>query len=305
MFIMARDYYTVMGVSKTASEEEIKKAFRKLAVKFHPDKNPGNKESEEKFKELNQAYEVLSDPEKRKKYDRYGENWNRMEENQFGGSGASGRNSGRTYKYEGNPADFGEGTDFSDLFESFFSSSGSKQKKRKGQDQQGEMSITLEEAYHGAAKVVEINNEKIRIKLKPGTYEGLSIRLAGKGSSGRNGAPAGDLYITMHVEPDPHVLREGDHLRQTFTIDLFTAVLGNEKEVSTFSGKLKLKIPPGTQNGKIFRIKGKGMPVYNEPGKTGDLLLVTQVLIPENLTPEQNELFRQLQERMSKSQTYA
>ena len=301
---MARDYYQVLGVIKTASDEEIKKAFRKLAVKYHPDKNPGNKEAEEKFKELNQAYEVLSDPEKRKKYDRYGENWNRMEEGQFGGQ--AGQAGGRTYRYEGDPSGFGEGTDFSDLFESFFSTSGSKQKgKRKGQDQHGEMSITLEEAYQGTSKVVEINNEKIRIKLKPGTYEGLSIRLAGKGAQGRNGGPAGDLYITMHVLPDPNVVREGDNLRQTFTINLFTAVLGEEQEVSTLSGKLKLKIPPGTQNGKIFRIKGKGMPVYNEPGKTGDLLLVAQVQIPENLTAEQRELFRKLQEMMgSKEKSY-
>ena len=294
---MARDYYQVLGVTKTASDEEIKKAFRKLAVKFHPDKNPGNKEAEEKFKELNQAYEVLSDPEKRKKYDRYGENWNRMDESQFGGQ--TGQAGGRTYRYEGDPSAFGEGADFSDLFESFFSSSGSRQKgKRKGQDQHGEMSISLEEAYHGTAKVIEINNEKIRIKLKPGTYEGLSIRLAGKGTPGRNGGPAGDLYITIRVLPDPNFVREGDNLRQTFTINLFTAVLGNEQEVSTLAGKLKLKIPPGTQNGRIFRIKGKGMPVYNQPGKAGDLLLVAQVQIPENLTPEQKELFTRLQATM-------
>ena len=303
---MARDYYTVLGVSKTASGDEIKKAFRKLAVKYHPDKNQGNKEAEEKFKELNQAYEVLSDPEKRKKYDRYGENWNRMDESQFAGGGAPG--GGRTYRYEGNPADFGDAADFSDLFESFFSAGGSSRQKgkRKGQDQHGEMSITLEEAYQGTAKVVEINNEKIRIKLKPGTYEGLSIRLAGKGTAGRNGGQAGDLYITIHVLPDPQVLREGDHLRQNFTVDLFSAVLGSEQEVSTISGKLRIKIPAGTQNGKIFRIKGKGMPVYNEPGKAGDLLLVAQVQIPENLTPEQKELFRQLQASMnSRSESFA
>jgi curved DNA-binding protein len=303
---MARDYYTVLGVSKTATQEELKKAFRKLAVKFHPDKNPGNKEAEDKFKELNQAYEVLSDPEKRKKYNKYGENWNRMDENQSAGARPSGQSGGRTYRYEGKPGDFDAGADFSDLFESFFSSSGSKQKgKKKGQDQHGEMSITLDEAYHGAAKIVEINHEKIRIKLKPGAYEGLSIRLTGKGSPGRNGGPSGDLYITIHVLSDSNVNREGDHLRQPFTIDLFTAVLGNEQEVSTFSGKLKIKIPPGTQNGKVFRIKGKGMPVYNEAGKTGDLLLVAQILIPENLTPEQKKLFRQLQSSMSRSQTYA
>ncbi len=294
---MARDYYQVLGIAKTATEQEIKKAFRKLAVKFHPDKNPGNKEAEEKFKELNQAYEVLSDAEKRKKYDRYGENWNRMDESQFGGQ--PGQEGGRTYRYEGDPSGFEDAADFSDLFESFFSSSGSKQKgKRKGQDQHGEMSISLEEAYHGTAKVVAINNEKIRIKLKPGAYEGLSIRLAGKGTPGKNGGPAGDLYITIHVLPDPNIVREGDHLRQTFTINLITAVLGSEQEVSTLAGKLKLKIPPGTQNGKIFRIKGKGMPVYNEPGKTGDLLLVAQVQIPENLTQEQKELFRKLEETM-------
>jgi len=167
------------------------------------------------------------------------------------------------------------------------------------------MSITLEEAYQGTAKVVEINNEKIRIKLKPGTYEGLSIRLAGKGMPGKNGGQPGDLYITIHVLPDPNIVREGDDLRQNFTIDLFTAVLGNEKEIATLAGKLKLKIPPGTQNGKIFRVKGKGMPVYNEAGKTGDLLLVAQVQLPENLTAEQKDLFRKLQATIgSKAESY-
>lgn len=306
---MAKDYYSILGIAKTATGEEIKKAFRKLAVKYHPDKNAGNKEAEEKFKEINEAYEVLSDAEKRKLYDRYGANWNQFNgaqqgPHQYQGASPGG---GQHYHYEGDPSeffgqDFGQGGDFSDIFGEFFNRSGSAsgakrggRRKFKGQDYTSEMTITLEEAYHGTAKVVTLHDQKVRITLKPGAYSGLTIKLAGKGAPGANGGPAGDLYITIQVLPHPVYIREGDHLRQTVMIDLFTAVLGGEKEISTLSGMVKVKIPAGTQSGKVLRIRGKGMPAYNRAGEAGDMLAEIRVLIPEHLTEQQRELFRQLQ----------
>lgn len=301
---MAKDYYSILGLTKTATEEEIKKAFRKLAVKYHPDKNAGNKEAEEKFKEINEAYEVLSDPEKRKMYDRYGANWDQFNgaqqgTHQYQGASPGG---GQYDHFEGDPREFfGESGDFSDLFGEFFNRSGAAGsgrrggRKYKGQDYNAAMSITLEEAFHGTARVITVNEQKIRITLKPGAYAGLTIKLAGKGAPGINGGPAGDLYITIQVLPHPVYQREGDHLRQTVTVDLFTAVLGGEKEVSTFPGMVKLKIPAGTQNGKVLRIRGKGMPVYNRAGEAGDMLVEIRVWIPEQLTEQQRQLFRQLQ----------
>jgi len=302
---VAKDYYSILGIAKTATDEEIKKAFRKLAVKYHPDKNAGNKEAEEKFKEINEAYEVLSDPEKRPKYDRYGANWNQFNgagqqqgAHQYGGAAGG----GQSYTYEGDPGEFfGQGGDFADIFGEFFNRGGGGTGARgnrpyKGQDYTAEMTITLEEAYSGTAKIVTLDDQKIRITLKPGAYEGLTIRLGGKGAAGRNGGPAGDLYINIHVSPHTSYKREGDQIRQTVPVDLFTAVLGGEKEVNTLSGQLKIKIPAGTQNGKVLRLRGKGMPVYDKAGQTGDLLLEIQVQIPDKLTEEQQELFRRLKD---------
>lgn len=304
---MAKDYYSILGINKKATEEEIKKAFRKLAVKHHPDKNPGNKEAEEKFKEINEAYEVLSDPEKRKKYDKYGANWNQFNGAQQGQHQYQGgsQGSGQSYRFDSDSDEFyGQAGDFSDIFGEFFNRSGAAggggsrrggSRRQKGQDYHSEMTIGMEEAYQGTARVVTLNEQKIRITLKPGAYSGLTIRLAGKGAPGINGGPAGDLFITIQVLPHTLYKRDGDDIRQTVPVDLFTAVLGGEKEVNTLAGVLKIKIPAGTQNGKLLRIRGKGMPVYNKPDQTGDLLVEIQVLIPEKLTAGQQELFRQLQ----------
>ena len=309
---MAKDFYSILGVGKNATGEEIKKAYRKLAVKYHPDKNQGNKQAEEKFKEANEAYEVLSDPGKRKKYDRYGENWNKVDESKHGGGRRHQQSSsaGQEYQFEVDPSDFfGQGGDYSDMFEGFFRQAGSSPGNRAGntrfggQDVNAEMSISLEEAYHGGARIFEWQNEKIRIQLKPGAYHGLKIKLAGKGSAGKNSGKAGDLYITIKISSHPLYELDGINIRQTVSIDLITAVLGGEKDVSSLSGVLKIKIPAATQHGKTLRIKGKGMPVYNKTGEFGDLLLKIQVHIPEKLTDEQKDLFRQLQISFSKKQT--
>ena len=301
------DFYSILGVARTASGDEIKKAFRKLAVKYHPDKNPGNKEAEDRFKQINEAYEVLSDEEKRKKYDRFGENWNKMPEGGEGqyqyGSSAGGQHN----YYEGDPSDFfgGNGGDYSNIFEQFFSRSGSGRGSRasssRARDVQAELSITLEEAFHGVAKIIELDGQKIRIRLKQGTYDGLVIRLPGKapGTKGKNG----DLYLTIHVITDPVHKVEGLNIRQQLQVDMFMAILGGEKEVDTLAGRLKVKIPEGTQPGQVLKIKGKGMPAYNEVGTAGDLLLEIQVRLPEHLTEEQKELFKRLRSTFTKQKT--
>jgi len=305
---MARDYYSILGITKSANAAEIKKAYRKLAVKLHPDKNPNDKKAEERFKEVNEAYEVLSDPENRKKYDLYGENWNRVNEAQQGSQAGGKRSSagGQSFQFEGDASDFfGQGSDYSDIFGDFFRQAGGGQGRRsngkyRGQDLQSELSITLEEAYSGASKTFELNGQKIRIQLKPGAYTGLTIKLAGKGQPGANGGPPGDLFITINVLPHSLYQREGDSLRQKLNIDLFTAVLGNEKEVTLLTGgALKIRIPAGTQPGRILRIKGKGMPLYQNPSAFGDLLLEIVVEIPEKLTAQQEELFRKLKDSFS------
>jgi len=307
---VAKDYYSILGVNKNAKEEEIKKSFRKLAVKYHPDKNP-SKDAEEKFKEINEAYEVLSDPEKRKKYDQYGENWNKIDEEQARRYQQYQQQGSKTYHNEGNGSDFYgyESTDFSDLFDSFFGKgargSSGKSRTKGGSDIHAELTITLEEAYHETFKIFELNNNKTRIKLKPGVYDGLMIRLPGKGNPDSKGKNPGDLYITIHVLPDPRFEVDGTNLKQTINIDLFKAVLGGDAELNTLSGKIKIKIPAGTQPGKVLRLKGKGMPVYDRPGQFGDLLLSIQVQIPENLNEEQKELFRKLQSSLNKKQQHA
>ncbi|MBC7903762.1 MAG: J domain-containing protein [Gemmatimonadaceae bacterium] len=283
---MAKDFYSILGIAKTATAEDIKKAYRKLALKFHPDKNQGNKEAEEKFKGISEAYEVLSDPENRKKYDRFGENWNKMDQAQA--QRQSGPRQG-SYSYESDPF---SGGGFEDIFESLFSGSGKKRGASRGQDTQAEMSITLEEAFSGASKIFEINNQTTRIKLKPGTYQGLKIRLPEKG---RSGTTPGDLYITINVQSHPLYRVEGDNLHQKITVDLYTAVLGGEVEVRSLSGQFKIKLPHGTQPGKLLRLKGKGMPVYNKPTNHGDLLLEIDVAIPKALSEEERNLFQKLQ----------
>ncbi len=299
-----KDYYKVLGVNKNASQDEIKKAFRKLAVKYHPDKNKDNKAAEDKFKAINEAHEVLSDPEKRKKYDQLGENW-RQYENMGGRPGGTRHGGGRTgpFSFDGDFGDMfgqGGGSGFSDFFEQFFGrgASGGQQRGGRstnfnGQDYQTEMEITLEEAFHGTHRLIEVEDERLRITTKPGAYDDQLLRIKGKGGKGGRGH-RGDLYVRVHISPHPRYTRKGDDLHTTHTIDLYTAILGGSTIVDTLSGQVKVKIAPGTQSGRTIRIKNKGMPVYGETNIFGDLYVQLQVHIPERLTDRQRELFEQL-----------
>lgn len=292
-----KDYYKILSIDKRASQDEIKKAFRSLAVKFHPDKNPDNKIAEEKFKLINEANEVLSNPEKRKKYDELGENWQQQEQ----ANNQRRQNGNNQGYYQGNSnTGFGGGgqEDFSDFFEQFFS--GRTQNKRntnsdfKGGDYETEMEITLEEAYQGANRIIQVDNEKLRVTTKPGAYTDQLLRIKSKGAKGSSEAYRGDLFVRIKIKPQEHFIRKGDDLYSTNAIDLYTAVLGGEIIANTLSGKLKIKIEQGTQSGKTIRLKSKGMPVYDKINVFGDLYIQLEVKIPDKLTEEQQELFEKL-----------
>ncbi|WP_326982732.1 J domain-containing protein [Chryseobacterium sp. MYb264] len=299
------DYYKILGVDKSATQEDIKKAYRKLARKLHPDLNPDDKEAERKFKELNEANEVLSNVENRAKYDKYGENWKHGEEyekaqqqqRQYQQSQSGSYGSG----FSG--ADFGEGEDFSDFFQSMFggagggfgrSSRGSASGKFKGQDVSAELNVSLKDAATTHPQTFEINGKKVRITIPAGIYDGQQIKLKGHGNPGVNGGPHGDLYITFNIAADPNFERVGNDLKTKVSIDLYTAVLGGDVKVNTFDGSVNLKVKPETQNGNTVRLKGKGFPVYKKDGEFGDLFVTYDVKLPTNLTETQKELFEQL-----------
>lgn len=302
------DYYGILGVSKTATQDEIKKAFKKLARKYHPDLNPNDPTAKQKFQEINEANEVLSDPEKRKKYDAYGENWKHADEfeaqkqryqqsgggfNGTGGAYWSTDGSGFSGSFDGNDSGF------SDFFESLFGSRRGSSRGHargfKGQDYNAELHLSLRDAAVTHKQILDVNGKKIRITVPAGIADGQTIRLAGQGGAGINGGPAGDLYITFVIGDDPVYKREGDNLYTTVPVDLYTAILGGEITVDTLNGKVKLHLKPETQNGTRVRLKGKGFPVYKEEGKFGDLLITYEVKLPTNLTEKQKQLFRELQ----------
>ncbi len=295
-----KDYYQILGVTKKAAQDEIKKAYRKLAVKYHPDKNPGVKSAEEKFKEISEAYEVLGDPEKRKQYDNLGANWKQYQQGGFNQGPYAGRPGGRTYSY-GSPedADFFGGSGFSDFFESFFgrgrgaSPYGRADFEYPPSDLAGEILITLEEAYHGTERIVDVGGEKIKVKIKPGAYDGLTLRAKGKGQKSPSGR-AGDLHLTIQVQPHPTYQRKGDDLHMEAPVDLFTALLGGKQEIASLSGKINISLKEGTQNGRVVRLKGKGMPVYGRAGQHGDLYIKLLVKLPEHLSAHQKELIHKL-----------
>jgi len=299
-----KDYYKILGIDKKASKEDIKKAYRKLALKYHPDKNPGNKEAEAKFKEINEANEVLSDPEKRKRYDELGANWKNYQQGTGGFDWSRYRQQGQggqTYT-----TDFGDignifgGGGFSDFFETFFGGgfsqpqSGSGKRAFKGQDAFAELPISLEDAYKGAEKIFETGGQTIKLKIKPGVPDGHILKLPGKAHAGSGGGAAGDLLITIKIQKHPLYNRIDDDLYMDLPIDIYTAVLGGKIDINTFKGKVKLNIPKETSNGKTFRLNGLGMPKYGKESHHGDLYVKAELQTPKDLSPEEIKLFEKL-----------
>ena len=294
------DYYNILGVSKDASQDDIKKAYKKLARKYHPDLNPNDPTAQRKFQEINEANEVLSDPEKRKKYDQYGENWKHADE--FNAQQQQyGTNFGQNFSNDGTPytswSTSGDTEGFSDFFESLFGSRGKRKRSYgyRGQDYTAELHLTLQDAYETHKQILTVNGKKLRITVPAGVANGQTIKLAGQGGEGMNGGPAGDLHITFVIEDDARFHREGDDLYVTAPLDLYTAILGGETIIETMSGKVKLKVAPGTQNNTKVRLKGKGFPVYKQEGSFGDLIVTYSIDIPTHLSEEQKELFRKIQ----------
>ena len=287
------EYYKILEIDKKATPTEVKKAYRSLAKKYHPDKNLGDKKAEERFKLLNEAHEVLGNSEKRKQYDELGENWQQNQQSQN-------QQQARKQQYGQANASYGHGNqaDFSDFFEQFFAKkSGSNQQQnqaQKGVDYETEMEISLQEAYTGTTRIIQLENEKLRVTTKPGAYNDQQLRIKNKGAKGNSENNRGDLFIRIRVAKNTNVIRDGNDLHQTIVIDLFDAVLGSDVVVETFSGKLKIKIGAGTQNGKTFRLKGKGMPVYEKPEIFGNFYILLQIQIPEKLTQKQKALFEEL-----------
>ena len=295
------DYYKVLGVDKKASEKEIKAAYRKLARKYHPDVNPNDQEAHKRFQELNEANEVLSDTEKRKKYDQYGKDWKHAEH--FEQQASQQRHAGGTYgggqAYSGN---FSE-DDFSDFFNSMFGGQGRgfggggrSQAKFKGQDFNAELKLNLPDVYESHKQTLTVNGKNIRITIPAGIENGQTIKIKGHGGPGVNNGPNGDLFITFNIPNDPEFKRVGHNLFKTVDVDLYTAVLGGEITIETMKGKVKLKVPPETQNGTKVKLKGKGFPKYKKENEFGDLYITYNIKMPTALTDEQKKLFKQLSE---------
>jgi curved DNA-binding protein len=292
------DYYEILGIKKNASTDDIKKAYRKLARKHHPDLNPNDKEANKKFQQLNEANEVLSDPEKRKKYDQYGKDWQQAEQFENAKQQSGGRSSYRSYNGGGqtDTGDYGD-DDFSSFFSSMFGDQGGgrgRQTKFRGQDYNSELRLSLADSYAAHQQTLVVNGKNVRITIPAGVENGQVIKLKGYGAPGTSGGPAGDLYITFIIDNQANLKRAGNDLFMNVDIDLYTAVLGGEITIETLSGKLKLKVAPGTQNATQVRLKGKGFPVYKKEGQFGDLYVVFNVKLPVNLTEQQKELFTQL-----------
>jgi curved DNA-binding protein len=299
------DYYKVLGVDKTASEKDIKNAYRKLARKLHPDLNPKDTDANKKFQQLNEANEVLSDPEKRKKYDQYGENWqhaeayeqakqqqSRQQQSYTGGTG------GRDFEGFGGG---GGGDDFSEFFQSMFGQAaagggraGGRQAGYRGQDYNAELHLSLKDVSESQKQTLTVNGKNIRLTIPAGVENGQTIKIAGHGGHGANGGPAGDLYIAFSVANDPVFKRNGSDLHATIKLDLYTAILGGEITADTLTGKVKVKVKPETQNAAKVKLKGKGLPVYKKEGEYGDLYLTYDIQLPANLTDKQKKLFEEL-----------
>lgn len=289
------DYYKVLGLTKNASEKEIKKAYRNLARKYHPDLNPNDTEAEKKFKQVNEANEVLSDPDKRKKYDEYGKDWQHADAFEKAKSRRRASSQRGGYTYTG-----GSEGDFSDFFEAMFGGGdfrSSRQEVRfRGQDYNAELRLKLTDTLSTHKQTLTVNNKKIRITIPAGVENGQTIKIPGHGGPGINNGPAGDLYITFNISNNTDFRRENANLYRIIEIPLTTAVLGGKITIGTLSGNVKLKVKPGTVNGTMVKLKGKGMPRYRKEGQFGDLFVTYQVKIPSKLTDRQKELFEELSE---------
>jgi len=312
------DYYKILGIDRNASEQDIKRAYRKLARESHPDVNPDDKQAEENFKKINEAYQVLGDPEKRDKYNRLGANWRQWQRTgrdpgQFDWSQWASRAPGGTrVEWSGDLGDLfgGGGTGaFSDFFRSIFGGAGgagrtrasadpfrraTSQRTLRGQDMETTAEITLEEAFHGAMRVLERNGRRIRVKIPPGARDGSKVRIAGQGSPGHADGASGNLYLNITVKPHPIFTRDKNNVRCDANVDVYTAVMGGKTQIPTLDGNVSLKIPAGTNSGKTFRLRGKGMPNPRDPQQYGDLLVTIQIHVPQKLGPREQELFQEL-----------
>lgn len=322
-----KDYYKILGVPKSATEKEIKTAYRKLAREYHPDVNPGNSQAEAKFQDINEAYETLSDSEKRQQYDQFGANWKQFQGSpggaRYGGPG------GQPFDFDFSNVDFGGGgAGMGDLFEQMFGKGRGRRRPSQGSHARADIEVTLEESFHGATKSISIASQtacpacggggvgrgglcqlcsgsgrrseesRLEVKIPAGVTDGSKIRVKGKGDPGQMGGTPGDLYLTVHLRPHPDFEVKGRDLHRTVRLDLFVAILGGKLEVSTLKGRVDLKIPAGTQGGAKFRLSGYGLP--GQGGKpAGNLVVETQIAIPEKLTEAQRELFESLREQLS------
>ena len=297
-----KDYYKSLGLAKDATPEQIKKAYRKLARQHHPDVNPNDKGAEQKFKEINEANEVLSDPEKRKKYDKFGADWQHYQQQPGGGRGGQPGGGFDWSQYtqggsSGSP--FGEGEDFSDFFGSLFGNMGGGSGSRgsrpaAGPDYQAELELSLEEAYQGGPRTITVNGKNLRLTIAPGVADGQTIRLRDQGGPGRQGGPHGALLISFRIRPDARYARTGDDLTQDVPVSIYKALLGGEQTVETLSGSVKIKLKPETPNGTRLRLRGKGFPVYKQDSRFGDLYLRLSLSLPQHLTDAEKSLFQQL-----------
>ncbi len=295
-----KDYYKILGVGRSASQDEIKKAFRKLAVKYHPDKNPGDKAAEEKFKEITEAYEVLGKEDSRRKYDELGANWKQYENAGFGGGGGFQGFGGQGFGASG----------FSDFFERFFGGQGGgfnfgdmggfgnfggrrgRSRAMRGQDVTASLNLTLREAYSGSQRLINVGSQTIKVSIKPGVKDGQTLRVKGKGAPGVNGGENGDLLMKISIAKDAEYQRSDDDLIKNINVDIYTAILGGKVAVETMRGTVNVPIKPQTQNNSVLRLKGLGMPHYGQEGE-GVLLLKVQLSLPEKFSEKELELIRQ------------
>ena len=294
-----RDYYEVLGVSKNASDDEIKKAYRKLALKYHPDKNPGNKEAEEKFKEISEAHAVLSDKQKRARYDQFGHAGvgGNGGPNPFGGQG------NYHYSTQGFNFDFGGGGGFDDILSSIFGFGGARRPAR-GADYRTTVVLTFEEAVFGTTKVVSADGKDIKVKIPAGIDDGMSIRLTGKGGPAPKSGQKGDLYVSIRVRPHKRLTREGNIILSEVTIPMVDAALGTEVDVETVDGNVRMRVPAGTQSGTPFKLSGHGVPLMRSDGDRGPHIVTVLVETPRNLSRKQKELLEEFRNPKNKKRGF-